>query len=851
MPKTATKPLLFLFGLCFFLSPFNSRSQEESEVSLYAVILNLERAHEILFSYVIEEVSAYSLTLPRENLSLEETLDYLNRNTDFRFEKISDRYYSVAKVRDDFSKMGGRLIDSSTGEPIENATISEVEKSFQTVSNKEGRFSISKQYAQNQFQISHIGFETMVISGEELSAGYPEIMMISSVSRLNEVLISGILVKGINRNIDGSTSLNTNNFGLLPGQTENDVLQMAQALPGVKSINETISTINIRGGANDENLILWEGLRMYQTGHFFGLISAFNPHLTKDLTVYKNGTPARFGESVSGVITMASNDEIAEKLRGGIGSNLINANAFLEIPLNEKLGFQISGRSSINGLFETPVYNNFSDRVFQDTEITNNQNSESFTDVQFQEDFYFFDVGGKILWNPTSKDKIRINFIAMENHFEFTERLAESEETSRLEQKSEASGVSWNREWSSKFSTQVSALATHYLLKAIDRDIFTLQEINQENQVLDLAAKLDTRMVLSDLFELKSGYHFSEIGISNTQDVNLPRFRDYEKEVLRTHVAYGNLIYRTDNKKTRIDAGMRGNYFDKFSEILIQPRLYVYQELLPGLALEVQGEFKSQALTQRIDLQSDFLGIEKRRWVLANNEDIPIKKSRQASAGFLYHKKGWFINLEGFMKRVENITSKSQGFQNQFQFDTAIGNYSVMGAECTINKRVSNFSAWISYAYTKNDYEFETFVPSNFPNNIDVRHTLTLASSYNIKAFKFALGLNWRSGKPYTLPKNDTPPIFEDGLLTIDYDLPNQERLSDYIRLDFSTEYRWNISEKIDAVFNLALLNVTNQDNTLNIRYALEDPTDFGSDTNRIEETSLGFTPNFSVQVFF
>ncbi len=851
MPKTATKPLLFLFGLFLFLASFTSNAQNETEVSLYKVILNLERAHEILFSYVIDEVSDYMITPPSETLNLEESIQYLNSNTAFHFEKISDRYYSVAKVRNEPNTLGAYIIDNGSGEPLENASVSVTGAQFNTVSDKNGRFFIPKQYANNEIQISHIGFHTLVISGAELSKDVPKLLMLPSISSLNEVLISGILVKGINRNVDGSTSLNTNNFGLLPGQTENDVLQIAQALPGVESINETISTINIRGGTNDENLILWEGLRMYQIGHFFGLISAFNPNLTKDLTVYKNGTPARFGESVSGVISMASNNDIAKNFRGGIGANLINANAFLELPINEKVGLQISGRSSINGIFQSPVYSNFSDRIFQDTEITNNQNSESFTEVLFQEDFYFFDVGGKVLWDPTEKDRVRVNFIAMENHFEFSERLLESEETSRLEQKSEAAGISWEREWTDRFETNLAIQATHYLLKAVNQDIFTFQEINQENQVLDLEAKLDTKLRLSNLFELKSGYHFSEIGISNIQDVNLPRFRDYEKNVLRSHIAYGNLIYRTDNKKTRIDAGVRGNYFEKFSEVLVEPRLYVYQELLPGFALEVLGEFKSQTLTQRIDLQSDFLGIEKRRWVLANNNDVPIKKSRQASLGFLYHKKGWFINLEGFIKNVENITSKSQGFQNQFQFETALGNYSVTGAEFTINKKISDLSIWMSYGFGKNDYDFTSFTPSEFPNNIDVRHTLTVASSYNWNAFKFALGLNWHSGRPYTVPKTDAPPIFGEGFLTIDYSDPNEERLNDYLRVDFSAEYLWKISSKVDAVFNLALLNMTNQDNTLNIRYALEDPADIDSDINRIEESSLGFTPNFSVQVLF
>lgn len=851
MQGTVVRNIACLIGTLFFFLPILVFGQEKDEVSLYSVILQLESDHEILFSYVIEEVQEVSLRSPQEVLDLEGTIEYVNSHTPYEIKKLSERYYTVSRKLPDPTDRCGILLDAASGLPLGNATIRLVDDNYMALSNAEGKFFIPKTAAEQMIEISHLGFEPLFISTTELSTECPKFLMTSSISELQEVLISSFLVKGIDKNMDGSTSLHTGNFGLLPGQTENDVLQIAQALPGVASVNETISTINIRGGTNDENLILWEGIRMYQTGHFFGLVSAFNPNLTQDLTLYKNGTPTKYGESVSGVISMGSNNTVAKEFRGGVGSNLINTNAFLEIPLSERLGVQISGRTSINGLFETPVYTNFSDRVFQDTEITNNQNSDEFRDVLFEEDFYFYDVGGKIVWDPTDKDKIRLSFIAMENHFEFSERLSESVETSRLEQKSQGAGIHWSRDWSQTFNTSASVQVSHYLLDALNQDIFTTQEINQENEVLDLSAKIDTRWTINSLWQLESGYHFSEVGVSNLQDVNLPRFRDYTKNVLVSHIGYASVRYTSPNRKTRAVGGIRGNYFDKFSKVTVEPRLHLYQELANGFALELGGEMKSQTLTQRIDLQSDFLGVEKRRWILANDEDVPIKMSQQASLGFLYNKKGWFINIEGFYKRVSDITSKSQGFQNQFQFITTVGDYSVNGIECIINKKWKDFSGWIGYGFSKNDYEFEELEPSIFPNNLDIQHTVNLAGTYEWDAFKFALGLNWRTGKPYTLPKRRAPLGYGDGFLEIEFDSPNAERLPEYLRLDFSTEYLWVISDGLSAKFNLALLNVTGQENTLNIRYALDDPQSTSSDINRIEELSLGFTPNFSVQLLF
>lgn len=848
MRRTVTKQQTIL--LCLFLFLFQTVMVAQEMLPLLEIVKELEATHEVRFSYVEEELIGIEAERPSQGSSLNESIQKLNTSTPFQFLKINDRYYSISKKELVTSNYCGKLIDESTGLPLESASVIVGINTYTTITDQNGVFYLPNRVISEVISIRYLGYETLQIDSSFIDSNCPEIFIAPSISKLNEVLISNVLVKGISRNVNGSTSIRTQNFGLLPGQTENDVLQLVQVLPGIESSNETISTINIRGGTNDENLILWEGIRMYQTGHFFGLISAFNPNLTKDVAVYKNGTPSQFGESVSGLIDMTSSNAISKKLKGGVGTNLINANAFLEGPLSNTLGFQIAGRSSISELIKTPIYNSFSNRVFQETEITNFNNPQLVSNLQTSEFFHFFDVGGKILWDATAKDKIRLNFLALENHFEYTERLVDVQETSTLKQKSEAAGVTWERKWSERFITHTSATVSHYLLLAEKQDILTTQEINQENEVLDLSVKFNTQLKISDYVQLLSGYHFSEVGIANTQDINLPRFRDFEKKVLRSHIAYGDIFYASNNKKTRVNGGVRLNYYQKFNEVIIEPRLHLYQEIVDHFALELAGEFKNQTITQRIDLQSDFLGVEKRRWVLTDNENVPIKKSKQGSLGFLYKNNGWFINFEGFYKEVAGITSKSQGFQNQFQFSTSVGNYSVKGLELLINKKWQNISGWISYGYSKNDYTFEDFIPTEFPNNVDITHSISFAGTYEIKKLKFAAGLNWRTGKPYTLPSQN-PLIFDDGVLSIIYQDPNEERLPDYLRLDFSVEYLWNISEKVDAKFNLALLNLTNQKNILNRRFSINNSTDITSEINQIEEHSLGFTPNFSVQILF
>jgi len=258
---------------------------------------------------------------------------------------------------------------------------------------------------------------------------------------------------------------------------------------------------------------------------------------------------------------------------------------------------------------------------------------------------------------------------------------------------------------------------------------------------------------------------------------------------------------------------------------------------------------KSQTATQEIDLQDNFLGVEKRRWELSNDGTRPITQSKQLSAEFGYNKNNWLVSLSGFYKDVTGITTSNQGFQNQNQFTRFEGGYSLSGVEFLLNKKAANFSAWLGYSYNVNNYEFTDLDPGIFRNNLDVRHAVTLAATYNWKKIRFALGTNWRTGRPYTLPLEGNE-INDSGLInTINYDIPNGANLDDYWRTDLSANYKFNINESLRATVGAALLNIFDKRNTLNIYYRLENPQ--SENVQEVEQKSLGITPNFSFRLNF
>ncbi len=666
-----------------------------------------------------------------------------------------------------------------------------------------------------------------------------------AIQELEEVFISNYLTTGINKKLTGSITIKPEQFGILPGLIEPDVLQTIQALPGVISVDETVSNINIRGGTHDQNLILWEDIKMYQSGHFFGLISAFNPYLTNKVNVSKNGTSAQYGDGVSSVIDMQLSNTIQSDFKAGAGFNLVHADMYTKTPIGKHAELQLSARRSFTDFVTAPTYKQYFKRIFQDSDLDNNQEIENNT-ISKNEKFYFYDFTGKFLLNISKKDKLQIRFLTIHNNLDYEEQSTinnvNESLNSNLTQRNMAGGISYSRNWNSKLASTAQVYFSKYNLDAKNFDIINNQRLIQENKVFDSAIKLDTKWRINENANFQIGYQFFEVGISNLEDVNNPEFRSYIKEVIRSHATFTEAQLVSNNLNTNVKAGIRFNYFPKLDTFLAEPRISFSQRFANYFRLELLGEFKSQTTSQIIDLQNDFLGIEKRRWVLANNTDIPIIKSKQASLGINYNKNKFLISIEAYYKKADGITTRSQGFQNQFQYIKAIGSYQVKGVDFLIHKQFTKFNTWLSYSYSKNDYTFESLNNANaFPNNADITHAINFSNTYTQNKFKFALGVNWHSGKPYTKP---------DKTITssnINYNSPNSSNLKDYLRVDFSATKDFKISEGINAEIGASVWNLLNTKNTINRYYVL----DTDENISKVENQSLGITPNLSLRVYF
>lgn len=833
---------LFLLIISFHFLALVSFGQEVGEsLPIVQVLKEIEKDFSSSFSYADATLEGIFIDNPPKANTLEEALNFLRKNTPFDYTLLTDNIIAISPLNGTNSYCGF-IFDLVSGLPVSGASINS--NGLKVLSDDSGKFTIKLAENDGKITVNYLGFKTLEIAVDDFSnTSCTRFYLFQKVEPLDLIFLQNYITKGITKTSTGELQISYKDFGILPGLVEPDVLQTIQALPGIISSNETVSYLNVRGGTHDQNLFLWDGIKMYQTSHFFGMISAFNPYLTEEVSLIKNGSSVLYGDGVSSVIAMKTSQEINDSLKVSAGLNMINADIYLDTPLNKKASLQIAARSSYNDIVETPTYRQYFKKVFQNSDLTNSIVNAT----NRQDDFSFFDTSLRGLYQLTQKDFLRTNLLFTNNDLfvkqdEFRTSLIQSR-ISNLKQTNLASGIFYERKWNDKLKSNIQLYGSNYTIEATNLNVISEQKLTQKNDVKEWGAILSTDLSLSSLFSLKSGYQINETTITNFEETNTSRNQAGFRETLLTQSHYSEINYVSLNLFTRFRLGARANYISKFNSIHIEPRLSFNQRFWNFFTLEVLAEQKSQTTSQVIDFQTDFLGVENRRWVLSKPDEIPILISKQISLGLNYKRNGLLLNAEAYIKNVDGITTQSQGFQNQFQFIRTHGNYEVMGIDFLLHKDFNGFSGWLSYSISENNYFFEELDPQHFHNNIDITNVVALGLSYDFNRFKLSTGFNWHTGRPTTLPVENEEIINNE----IQYSSPNTTRLPEYFRIDLSVTYNFKLMTGVKAFTGVSLWNLLGNKNIYNSFYRLD--RDF--EIEKIEQTGLGFTPNVTFRVSF
>ncbi len=133
----------------------------------------------------------------------------------------------------------------------------------------------------------------------------------------------------------------------VPVAAQEDIFRSIGILPGIVSTSDVSSQFYVRGGAGDQNLILLDGIRIYNPYHAFGIFSVFDPDIVNTTEVYTGAYPADYGGRLSSVINMTTKDGGTNAVSGRANINFLSTKLQVDGPVSDNGTVLVSGRKSI------------------------------------------------------------------------------------------------------------------------------------------------------------------------------------------------------------------------------------------------------------------------------------------------------------------------------------------------------------------------------------------------------------------------------------------------------------------------------------------------------------------------
>lgn len=835
-----TKYSTLLFFILIFVS--SSSYCQQKSASLEAYLTAIENNYNVVFNYnskIIENKKCASCFLDK-NLILKQHLAKLKKDFNLDFTIVSETKIIIHKP------ILNRLVflDSEDRKPIRDIFVNNFSRNKTWLSDEKGIINF-KNNIPEKISTSHLIYGKKHIYLDTLKNDTIHLKKISL--NLNELFLYSFFADGTYKNKKGDFFIKTKEVDVLAGLTSQDVIKNLENLPQITSNNESVSDLTIRGGTQDQNLFVWNDIKVYQNHHFFGLISAFNENLISKINVYDNATPAEYGNNTSGVISLEHDSKISKKTTAGLGINFLSQDGYLKLPLSKKSEIQVSGRKSMTEFWKSPTYLKYSKKVFQSSFVNSDEVIEN-NDITNDETFSFHDFQLQYLYKPNVNNVINLNGIYLKNHLSYLEEDVQNinSKKSELEQNNLSLGINWAHYFKNKGKFET---IFNYSKHIMDGGNFLLsKEIasNEYNSIENYETKLQyTSKLNTSAFNYNIGFAYDYLIVIN----NTTNFNSFYISNKQQNNSIYNLYGAVNYQKNKVFAGLevRNSFYEFLKSVQIEPRFYFNYEISPKFYAQLRGERKTQNISQIIDLENNFLGIEKRRWIMANNTIAPIQKSNQIEQGFSFKTNKSNISASIYHKSVNGVTTSNQGFQNLHQFENQFGKYTINGFQAHYNFKSRNFNTWLSYNYSVNKYEFKSLLKAVFYNNNDIRNRIISGINYKYKSFNLSLGMEYNSGKPFTSINNEQP-INEDVFSTINYNTPNTERLPYYLQFDSTISYQFTFNKLVKCKMAFGMINITNRKNILNRYYTL---TDDKKGIEVLDKYGLEFTPNFSLNFDF
>lgn len=687
----------------------------------------------------------------------------------------------------------GVVSDSATGDRIPYANVTIISLGKGSATNANG-FYLIPSVAPGSYEIaaSAVGYvrqvKRVVVQGDK--AITVNFLVPPEPVRMEEVLVTG---RGKRELSEISTSvhvLDKADLRMVPVTVQEDILRSILVLPGIVSTSDVNSQFYVRGGAADQNLILLDGMRIYNPFHAFGLFSIFDPDVVKTAEVYTGAFPADYGGRLSSVINIGTRDGNSSNYAARSNLNFLSSKAQLEGPVADNIQLIATGRKSLfsntfkhflkqsvplsfyDGLLKLTFKDpNSQDRYSVQTFVSNDDLKSSGAE---EPDYTWTNKTLAFETNTLLQNRLFVNTVISAGEFKQVQDPKSSERISRSS--------------TSVKEFTVRANATYY---TDSKDLYFFGfEFSFPNVEYDFVTRF---------------------GVPTKLERTVPQFSSWVRYQMRL-----GALQADGGLRTEIGSMLRGLP----AKSAFQPRL--------NLSFDLGGTWKGKAAYGHFSQEII---------TVANEDDlIPIFNAWIAIPDYLEPEQAdhFVLGIDG--SPIPNLSTSVQGYYkhysslvsyNRDKVDATERDYinstgKSYGAEALVRFSNPLLDLYCAYTLSWVKVNLNGFI---YPPRYDRRHSLNLlASIHPLQGLDVSFRWEFGSGFPFTqalgfydrLRLGDLYPnpfVTETGQPYMVLGAKNAARLPAYHRLDASIAYRVNLFSFIRSSIGINIINVYDRKN--------------------------------------
>ena len=756
-----------------------------------------------------------------------------------------NKIYAVGKPNNQnhpsMLELTGVITSFKTGEPVAGVNMVVKEPTWSAaVSDVNGRYVLKVPQGEVDIEMTGIGIIDTHRRLMVYENGTLDIELEDKMQTLEEITVTANKVENVKGVQMGVQTLVAEDLKTIPTAFgELDVIKVVQALPGVKTMGEASSGLNVRGGSTDQNLIQWNEGTIYNPTHLFGFFSAFNGSIVQDMELYKGSIPAKYGGRISSVLDINSRRGNKEKYQGEISLGLLTSSLALEGPIKKgKTSLLLAGRTTysdwlLNLLPEKSRYKNGKAGFYDLNLLLSHQFSQKdnlyisgyYSHDRFNflenEKYEYANANASLQWAHLFNDNFRMTTTAGYDHYDYATKSWQDEHNAYK------MGYDINQYYL-KMDFNHSQLEKHRIdwgLNAIMYDInpgkvqphgsasLYIPKTLQKEKALEAALYLNEEWEITPQLTANIGARYSLFNAFGKRT-----FNTYKDGELPSILNITGTESRNGNLKTyhapEFRLGLRYAFTDNFS---------------------VKAGFNT--MQQYIHKVSNTMTMSPTDTWKLSDMFIEPQKGIQYSLGFYKNLMDDQLeaSIEGYYKTMDNYLDYRSGAQllmnDHLETEVLPTEGRAYGVEFMLKRPKGKFNGWFSYTYSKTELrqsDARIARPANkgewYPAEYDKPHDIKLVGNYQItQRYSASLNVDYSTGRPQTMPVSQ---YYSNtiGATSFVFSERNGVRIPDYFRMDLSFNIKptHRLNAKAYTFFTIGVYNLTGRKNVYSIYFKNE-----------------------------